>query len=181
MCFIKIFLLSVVVPVLITACQDTSSYPVAIIDLDKVATSTGQSKVFEDEISIFTDTAQRQLNKIKDELNTQLETAKLELGKKPSQKEQTEFQKKSIAAQIRLKQELAQSERLLQQKRSQLAQQYRQSIDPTIRRVAQQNKAQIVMLKQANLLYIAPKSDITDAVIDAIQALSPITYASDSN
>jgi len=176
---INIFLLSIAVSALITGCQDTPSYPVAIVDLDKVAISTGQSKIFEDEISTFTDTTQRQLIQIKDELNTQLEAAKLELGKKPTQKDQAEFQKKAIAAQVRLKQELAQSERLLQQKRNQLAQNYRQSIDPTIRRVAQQKKAQVVMLKQANFLYIDPKSDITDAVIDAIQALPPVTTASD--
>ena len=168
-------LLSTVTVVFMTGCQDSNIHPIAVVNFDKVATSTGQLKIFEEEIRIFTEDTQSQLNKIKNELNIQLETAKESLGQKPTQKDLAEFQKISNAAQIKLRQELVQGERLLQQKRAQLVQDYKQRIEPAIRRVAQQKKIQVVMIKQENLLYIDSSSDITNAVIDAIQSLPSAT------
>lgn len=167
----SMLLLSLFVLVFASGCDDQKSQTVAVVDLDKVATSTGQMRVIEEEIRIFAEDAQTTLNQIKDELNTQIETAREGLGEKPSQQQQQEFQKTTLTAQLTLKQELAQGERLVVQKRAQLILDYRNSIEPAIRRVATRAGVKVVLIKQPNLLYVDTDADITDAVIDAVQAM----------
>lgn len=155
----------------ITGCEDQKGLALGVVDLDKVATSTGQMRVIEEDIRLFAEDTQTTLNQIKDELNVQIETAREGLGQKPSQQEQAEFQKATLTAQLTLKQELAQGEKLIAQKRAQLILDYRHSIEPAIRRVATQAGIKVVLIKQPNLLYIDSGVDVTDAVIDAVQAM----------
>ena len=150
---------------------------VAVIDLDAVASAIGRDKAISEQVQAFAKQQETKLQALKSELEQQVNNASGQLAEDASAEEKQSLTNKIVEARNQLTQELGQARQSAQQLRQKLVRDFATEVQPIARRVAQKHGLQVVMVKQAWLLVVAPEVDITAEVIaDLKQAQrAPIT------
>ena len=164
-------LLPIIILVFTHGCQNQVRHPIAVIDIEKISTRTGQLKIIEEKTEAFTKYINTQLNQLKSDLNDQLIAEKAAFGKKPTKKDLEKLQASTHTAQLKLQLEITKAKQIVANKQSELVQDFRRQIEPAINQVAQQKGVDIVFLNKTDIVYTRPNIDITNEVIRAIQAL----------
>ena len=142
---------------------------VAVIDLDKVATAIGRDKVISDKVEQYARSEEERLRKLREELRDEFTTARDKLGKSPSQEELATLNQQRTQSDNRLRQEITGAQQAAEKMRTELVMEFRVEVEPAARRIAQERGMDLVMIKQPIFLFADPDTDITDAVIDALQ------------
>lgn len=158
---------------LTTACGDgrfggQSSGRVAVVDLDKIAAATGDDKRMGSRVQKYAKEKEAELGKLRDESRAKIEKLRKQLPDNAS-----DDAKRKLATTIQklegeLRQELAKAQQGAREMRGKLGGGFRDDVEPVARRIAADRGMDIVMIKQNAMLYVDPKADITDAVIDAL-------------
>lgn len=163
--------------ILLNGCQPGGSGGIAVLDLDKVAAATGRDKVITQKIQEFAQEQEQKLKQLQSELQQQVTSANEKLGNEAGEEEKQSLNTLLAEARTQLTRELNQARQSAQQLRLQLVQEFTTEVQPAARREAEKRGLTVVMVKQPGLLVVTPESDITDAVIDHLQAASSLQSA----
>lgn len=163
--------------ILLSGCQPGGSGGIAVLDLDKVAAATGRDKVIAQQIQEFAQEQEQKLKQLQSELQQQVTTANEQLSDQAGDEEKQSLNTLLAQARTQLTRELNQARQSAQQLRLQLVQEFTVEVQPVARREAEKRGLTVVMVKQPGLLVVAAEADITDAVIDHLQAVSSLQSA----
>ena len=155
---------------MLLGCGLESGGRVAILDLDRVAKAIGRDDAMARTIQEASDKRQANVEQVRKNYLSQLTAEKEKIGRNPSQAEQDQLNQMTATAETRLRGLLKQGEQEENQLRVKLIQDLRDEVEPVVRRVAAARNLDVVMLKQAYMLYVDATSNITDDVIDTIQS-----------
>ena len=153
---------------------------VAVIDLDTIAAAIGRDKVINTRVQEFAKEQEKKLTQLRDELQAQLAEEKQKLGDSPNDQDQKKFSQLAETSEIRLRQQIAKVEKVADNLQVKLVLDFKQEVTPYARRVATARCMGIVMIKQNDLMFINPVSDITDSVIDELQKRPEISGTENS-
>ncbi len=156
--------------ILISGCEMASTGGVAVLDLDVVATAIGRDKVITEQVLSFAKEEEEKLMRLQSELQQQVSSANEKLGEAAGEEEKQSLNSMVVQARTQLTRELGQARQSAQQLRLQLVREFAIEVQPVARRAAESRGLTIVMVKQPGLLVVSPEVDITDAVIDSLQA-----------
>ena len=113
-------------------------------------------------------------------MQAQLAEEKQKLGDSPNDQDQKKFSQLAETSEIRLRQQIAKVEKVADNLQVKLVLDFKQEVTPYARRVATARCMGIVMIKQNDLMFINPVSDITDSVIDELQKRPEISGTENS-
>lgn len=144
---------------------------VAIIDLDKVANEIGRSDIMTTEIQNFVTAEEVKLTEYRDEIASKIKNLKEEMGQNPSREQSQQFLLAARNANNEIQKRIA----LVQQQRDllkvKLVRDFRNEINPIIRHIANEHQFSIVEVMSPSHLYIDPKINISDKVVDELLQL----------
>ena len=150
--------------------KENTTGRVAIIDLDRIAGALGRDDLMTQRLQEAVQQRQQNVTMIRDTLRAQLEQETARLGRNPTEAQKARLNQLATAAETRMREVVASADQEGNQLRARLILEFREEVEPVARRVAARRGLSIVMIKQDHMLYINPEVDITDAVIDEIQA-----------
>lgn len=165
-------LLLLVLVSLIAGCDRNDSGRVAVIDLDKIASVLGRDKVIAERVQVFATEQESKLTQLRDMLRANLEQEQEKLGEKPAREEQAKLNQLAQNSEITLRQEVGKVEEAAGQLRISLVMDFKKEVEPVARKIAAQRGMGVIMIKQNAMLYIAPASEITRDVVDALQKMN---------
>jgi len=145
---------------------------VAVVDLDRVAKALGRDEVMQARMKEHAEQMQKQLQGLQKNLTTQIKSEQEKLGSDATDEDKVKVNSLVRDADQRLKQAVSVAQQSSAQVRVDLISKFREDVQPAARRAASKRGLTVIMVKQANLLYYDPVTDITDAVIDELQASS---------
>ena len=143
---------------------------VAIINLDAIAKALGRDRVILASIQQHNQQAVAKLQNIKAGLNEQIKGLQAEIEESEAGEDNEKLGAMVRNAQQRLKKEVGAAQQNSARIQAELIRKFREEVIPFARRAALNRGMSVVMLKQANILHYDPGTDITNAVIDDMQA-----------
>lgn len=169
-----IFALSLIA---LSGCDKFQSSPnTVVLDLDAIASATGQAATIKQQIEQANQDLNSQLSTISTKLNEQLAAEKKKMGKKPSKSEKENLQKLTLQANQKMQQAKTIASQKAQQYRTALILQLRQYVQPIAEEIASKRGADIVLTSNNAMIWFNPDIDITDEIIAEIRAM-PATKA----
>ena len=150
--------------------KENATGRVAVIDLDRIAGALGRDDLMTQRLQEAVQQRQQNVAMIRDTLRAQLEEETARLGRNPTEEQKARLNQLTAAADTRMREVLARADQEGNQLRTRLILEFREEMEPVARRVAAERGLSIVMVKQDHMLYVDPEVDITDVVIDEIQA-----------
>jgi len=148
-----------------------SSSNTVVLDLDAIASATGQAATIKQQIEHANQDLNAQLSTISSKLNEQLAAEKEKMGKKPTKSEKENLQKLTLQANQKMQQAKAIASQKAQQYRTALILQLRQHVQPIAEKIASQRGADIVLTSNNAMIWFNPGIDITDEIIAEIRAM----------
>jgi Skp family chaperone for outer membrane proteins len=167
--------LAVVAAFLLTGCdQLQGGSAIAVLDLAAVAKATGQDEVIRQQAEQARTDLSAQLQQVAANLEQQLATEREKAGIAPNEANAQRLQELTSQAQqqMNVAQQQAQQQAALIE--TNLVNEFRDNLDPIVRVIATQRGAKTVMAADAYMFWFDPEVDITDEVIAAWRAESPI-------
>lgn len=156
---------------LMTGCDlVTGKGGVAVIDLDAVAQAVGRDKAITDQVQTYAKDQEAKLVELKAQLEQQVTTAAEKVKKEASDEDKQAVTALVLEARNQLSRELNQARQSAQQLRQQLVRDFAVEMQPLARRAADKRGLTVVMVKQPGMLVVSPEADITNDVIDMLQA-----------
>ena len=144
----------------------------ATIDLDAVAKALGRDKALREQLESANEQLTGQISELATGLRNRVEAERAKLGAEPSGEQQVELRNLLAQAQLQLRRGQDEARRRAQQVQAQLVAQFRAEVTPFAERIARERGINVVLIK-TTVLWSAPESDLTQAVIDAMRAASP--------
>jgi len=138
----------------------------AVIDIERVAKETGLSEKVSKELESFQQNLQTKLTDVQNQLTTQINAKKKEIGDKPSEEQRNELAQLFGNAKQQYQQAQQTASKNLDTKRASLIITVRDQIRPVARKVAK-SRGMTVILAKSDILILDydTDADITDAVI----------------
>lgn len=149
-----------------------SNNSVAIIDLDKVANEIGRSEIISSEVQAYIEKEKEQLQLFRDELTLKLNNFKQEIGAYASEEETQQLLIATRNAEIEISKKAQQIQQEAEELKIKLVFSFKEEMRPIIRNVAQNRQFNLVEITSPAHLYINPKVDISDDVIDIVLELN---------
>jgi Skp family chaperone for outer membrane proteins len=144
---------------------------VAVIDLDEIAQRLGSDREIAESITKRQSALHQQLVDLAKSYNEQISAKKKELPVAAAEQSEVTVAAWQQQANANLNQVKRRAEADLKNHRTKLVQQFRDSIKPTARRVAQQRGLSVIVTKNDSVIYdFTAAADITDAVVDELLA-----------
>ena len=142
------------------------SHSIAIINLDKVATEIGRTEIISNKVNDFVSTQKKKLNERKNELEAKIADLKDQIGQAPTQKQSQQLLSMTRQAEIEIKRRVALIQQQAEQLKVKLVLEFKNELTPIIRNVAQQRQFDVVEVMSPTHIYIHPRIDISDDVIN---------------
>jgi Skp family chaperone for outer membrane proteins len=160
--------------VLIGACQQPggSADKVAVIDLNEIATVTGQDAVIREKVDASRVQLTEQLQTLLGTLEAELVAEREKLGANPGEADLQRVQALTMQAQQQMGEAQNQAQIQVGALEAQLAEEFSGSIRPLAQLEAQSSGANLVLAKDAYIFWSADAINITDAVVAAWQKQS---------
>jgi Skp family chaperone for outer membrane proteins len=160
--------------VLIGACQQPSGSAdkVAVIDLNEIATVTGQDAVIREKVDASRVQLTEQLQTLLGTLEAELVAEREKLGANPGEADLQRVQALTMQAQQQMGEAQNQAQIQVGALEAQLAEEFSGSIRPLAQLEAQSSGANLVLAKDAYIFWSADAINITDAVVAAWQKQS---------
>ncbi|NQY88164.1 MAG: OmpH family outer membrane protein [Colwellia sp.] len=156
------------------ACSEQSQDKVLVVDLSIVAKAVGRDTLMSTKLDEVNTALQQHLLTFKESIEKKVQTEKEKISGSTT-KQQQEFQ----ALVIKAKQTMLVAQNNAQEKskqyQEQLLQQFKDDIQPIVSSIAKQQKASIVRVYNASLLWVDNAIDISDKVIIELKKLSAQT------
>lgn len=149
-----------------------SNNSVAIIDLDKVANEIGRSEIISSEVQAYIEKEKEQLQLFRDELTLKLNNFKQEIGAYASEEETQQLLIATRNAEIEISEKAQRIQQEAEKLKIKLVFSFKEEMRPIIRNVAQNRQFNLVEITSPAHLYINPKVDISDDVIDIVLELN---------
>ncbi len=146
---------------------------VAVIDLDRIAKALGRDEVMTAQLQQQATQLREDLQSLQANLQGQLKTKQDQIGEDPTDQEKNDLTAMVQAAQRRYTQAASQADKTTRQRQFQLINDFRLEVTPPARRAASKRGLSVIMVRQANVLYHHPATEITDDVIDEMQGTAP--------
>ena len=143
---------------------------VAVVDLDRIAKALGRDEVMRARMAEHAEQMKKQLEDLQQNLTTRIQSEQKKLGEDATDEDKIKVNALARDADQRLKQALSVAQQANARIRVDLISKFRDEIQPVARRAASKHGMTVIMVRQENLLYFDPGTDITDAVIDELQA-----------
>ncbi len=158
--------------------KENTTGRMAVIDLDRIAGALGRDDLMTQRLQEAVQQRQQNVTMVRDTLRAQLQQETARLGRNPTEAQKARLNQLTVAADTRMREVLARADQEGNELRTRLILEFREEVEPVARRVATRRGLSIVMVKQDHMLYINPEIDITDTVIDEIQAAARAGNAS---
>ncbi len=162
--FLRITTLSLVS--VLSACNlSGASNDTLVMDLDAIASATGQADVIKQQVNAANQELNNQLDSISQQLSQQLTDEREKLGKKLSQQEEDSLKQLTLAANQKMQQARSLAAQKSQQYKNALIIQLRQQVTPIAEAIAQRRNASVVMITTPSMMWYDPEADITAEII----------------
>ncbi|MDT8389770.1 MAG: OmpH family outer membrane protein [Lentisphaeria bacterium] len=162
--------------VLTLGCSRQESAPqTVVLDLDRVAAATGWDQQFKEAMAKKEQDLNTQINAAKTSLESEIKALGEQFGATPTQEQKTQFNQYTQQANQRMQQLLGSARQENAVYKNKLVNSFREKIRPYAEKIAARRGAGIVALKADPLYIVRPESDITGAVIEALQGVSLTT------
>ena len=160
--------------VLIGACQQpgVSADKVAVIDLNEIATVTGQDAAIREKVDATRVQLTEQLQTLLGTLEAELVAEREKLGANPGEADLQRVQALTMQAQQQMGEAQNQAQIQVGALEAQLAEEFSGTIRPLAQLEAQSSGANLVLAKDAYIFWSADAINITDAVVAAWQKQS---------
>jgi len=143
---------------------------VAIIDLDRIAKALGKDTEIIAALQANEVRAKAKLRDLEASLKTQIKGHKDQIENSEDPQATGGIDVMVRNANLRLRQAVGTEQQNAARMQTKLANDFRQEVLPAARRAAVDRGMSVVIVRQANLLYYDSAVDITDAVVDDMQA-----------
>ncbi|MEM7252748.1 MAG: OmpH family outer membrane protein [Pseudomonadota bacterium] len=143
-----------------------------VIDLDEVAAKLGRAAEFKEMIAGTTAELNSRFNSFATGLRAKLEAQREKTTENPSPEAADELRRLTGEVQAELRRGQAVARQQVQKFQAELVAKFRAEVQPFAEFVARERGARVVLLR-ANMLWHDPDSDITAAVIEAMQTATP--------
>ncbi len=157
--------------VLIGACQQPggSAEKVAVIDLNEIATVTGQDVAIREQVDATRVQLTEQLQTLLGTLEAELVAERVKLGANPGEADLQRVQALTMQAQQQMGEAQNQAQIQVGALEARLAEEFSSAIRPLAQLEAQSSGANLVLAKDAYIFWSADAINITDAVVAAWQ------------
>jgi Skp family chaperone for outer membrane proteins len=154
----------------------------AVVDLDKVARDLGWLTKLQTNLETYQNQLKNDLQQFQQRYEAQVQQHVKDMippGTKEGDKytlSQTQSQELTnyiVAAKQQVQQLGQEANQLYNNYRVQWARQYRDTLSPIVRQVAQDKRMNVVLVQNENLMYADRSVDLTDAVVDAARKQPP--------
>lgn len=182
---VKIFLASLLLIVIslagCTQSPDEDNVPVVVIDLEAVASATGEDIVIEQKLNAARAELNAQLTAMADELEAMLAQEKALLDASPGPAQQEAFERIQLDAQQQFAQAQAEAQVEGQRFQAGLLNEFHQQVKPVAAKIAARYGARITLLADPSAFWFDGSAEITEEVIAALQAEMGATGSDDSD
>lgn len=157
--------------VLISACQQPggSAEKVAVIDLNEIATVTGEDVAIREQVDATRVQLTEQLQTLLGTLEAELVAERVKLGPNPGEADLQRVQALTMQAQQQMGEAQNQAQIQVGALEARLAEEFSDAIRPLAQLEAQSSGANLVLAKDAYIFWSADAINITDAVVAAWQ------------
>lgn len=168
---IKTISIAIAMTGLLSACQQqTDNYPVGIIDIERISLETGNTDAAIKELGDLRSQLQQQLQDVQNGFQQRFQESQEKAGKTPTDEQKKELSQLATEAQQALSKAQTNATESLKQKQNELFQSLHTHVQAVANRIARQRGMNIILLKNsAVILSNDEKTDITDAVIEAMK------------
>lgn len=173
-------LLTLACAVALPGCDQASSAGgtiVGVIDLDAVATATGQAATLEQQlrqrVQAATEQARADLEQLQAQANTELRNLADQFGANPTADQQRQLQNIRQRAQASAQRKQLELNQQQQAIANELKEQFRTDIRPTLNEVARSRGASIVLVLNDNVAVYDTSLDLTQDLIAALKTPQP--------
>jgi len=168
---IVVLLLAGLAVVVAGCAQPGGSSGVAVLDLGRVATETGQDVVIREKADAARAELMAQLQQLASGLDQQLAEEREKVGENASEEDSLRLQQITIQAQQQIGAAQQQAQQQAGQVESDLVIEFREMIEPLAEEIARERGVSAVMAADAYMFWHDPAVDITDDIIAAYKAL----------
>ena len=162
-------LITISTVLLIAGCDLNRPGGVAVIDLDRIASATGQAQTINEEVQRFAAEQETRLKTLQSELRRKLSDEE-QSGTGTSAGPSTPSGESAAQARSQLARELEQARLSTQQLRQRLVREFTAEIQPVATAEAVSRGLSVVVVRQPGLLFVAPEVEITNAVISRLKS-----------
>lgn len=158
--------------IFILGCSKKDSGPkTLVIDLDRIAAATGWDQQIKADMEKKGQDLNQKVNDAKNNLESQIKALRDQFGKTPTADQKTQLAQYGQQANQKMQQLVASARQQNAVYRSQLVNAFQEKVRPYAEKIAKERGAGTVLFKTNSLFYVAPESDITGAVIEALQGV----------
>lgn len=143
-----------------------------VLDLDRVAAATGWDQKIKAEMDKKEQDLTSQVNSAKTNLETQLQALVSQFGDSLTEEQKTQLGQANQQASQQMRQLVASARQQNAAYRTQLVSSFQEKVRPYAEKIAEERGAGTVILKTSTLFFVAPESDITPAVIEALKGVT---------
>jgi len=149
--------------------QATPGSAVAVIDLDEVAKRLGRDKSMENALTTRQEELNQNLVTMQEGLREQLTKRQEELGEAASEEDQQKLMQLQQEAGNRVSAAIEDAQVKLQEERKKMVAQFREEVQPHVRKAASDMGADLVVTRNDNVIFHhTPEINITDAVVSSM-------------
>lgn len=139
---------------------------IAVVDLDEVARGLGKQAEWKSDLESQQQRLRGEYQTINQSLTSQLEQMQSQLGEEPTDDQRRQLQAGIVQARQIMRNAELQANALLQQRRDELIADFRDRVQPIVRKVADKQGFDVVIVKGANVMAASEAADITQAVLN---------------
>ncbi|MGI9291907.1 MAG: OmpH family outer membrane protein [Gammaproteobacteria bacterium] len=143
---------------------------VAVIDLNAVASATGQDQVIREKAVAARGELQSQLQQVAVNLDQQLAAEAEKIGNSPTAEQEQQLQQMNINARSQLAEIQQRAQVQMGQIDQTLVEEFKDEVRPLAEKIAQSKGAKIIIAQDVSVFWYEPAIDITDEVIAAWRA-----------
>lgn len=140
-----------------------------VVDLDAVAKALGVDEAMTQQLKAFSANINDQLEKIGQQLKTEIETKQEAVGKTPTDEQKQELATMANDANRKFNNAQQEGRMRIDQAKMQLAMQFRQQVADVAKEIAQKRGAVQVVAAGGQVLWFDAQNDITGEVIDVLR------------
>lgn len=155
---------------LVVGCERTPQSPVAIVDLDAVASALGRDDVIEQQINAANEKLSSQVLQIAKTLQEQLREQQASIGERPDAEKQSQLEARTAEANRQLQATQAEARQRAALFRNAVVARFRAEVQPVAMEIARQRGVSIVLTSAVPTVWFDSSIDITGEVIAAMRA-----------
>ena len=151
---------------------DSQGGGTAVVDLDRVAVAVGWESSFKAEMTRKESELNAQIEQVKNSLESRLQGLRNDFGVNATDEQKTQLNQYTIQANTQIQNVVNAAQREIGNHRLTLVNQFREKVRPRAEKIAKDLGFGIVLTKSDAVYLVLPESDITSAVIEAMEGVT---------